>query len=103
MWQIKRNQRKLNNFIEFLHDFFNDLAGKTNPLDRTAQKWIPGGRQTFRVINWMNSRVKANVMVGNASASLAQVFNVPQGMANVGNPKYWVRGLGEKFQWERMV
>jgi len=86
---------KLNNFIEFLHDFSNDLAGKTNPLDRTLQKWIPGGRKTFRVINWMNSRVKANVMLGNASASLAQIFNVPQGMANVQNPKYWIKGIGK--------
>ncbi len=88
---------KLNNFIEYLHDFANDLAGKTNTIDRAAQKYLPGGRQTFRAISWTNSRVKANVMLGNLSSSLAQIFNVPQGMANVGNPKYWVRGLGDSL------
>lgn len=78
------NAGKLNNFIEFLQDFANDLAGKTNPLDRTVQKWIPGGRKTLRALNWLNSRAKANVILGNLSSSLAQIFNVPQGIADAG-------------------
>ncbi len=87
---------KLNNFIEFLNDFSNDLAGKTNPIDRTFQKWIPGGRKAFRAISWLNSRVKANVILANASASLAQIFNVPQGMAEAG-PKSAIKGLGRSL------
>ncbi len=91
------NAGRLNNFIEYLQDFANDLAGKTNPIDRALQKYIPGGRQAFRIITWANSRVKANVMLGNISSSLAQIFNVPQGMANVGNPKYWYKGAGDSL------
>ena len=91
------NKGKLNNFIEFLQDFSNDLSGKTNPADRFIQKVIPGGRKAFRVINWMNNRVKANVILGNLSSSIAQIFNVPQGMASVQNPVYWIKGLGDSL------
>ena len=90
------NAGRLNNFIEFLHDFSNDLAGKTNPADRFIQKTVPGGRRTFRAINWLNNRVKANVILGNVSASLAQIFNVPQGIAQVG-PLNAVKGLGRSL------
>ena len=88
------NAGKLNNFIEFLQDYANDLSGKTNPLDRTFQKWIPGGRKTFRAINWVNSRVKANAILGNLSSSVAQAANLPQGIASAG-PKYTAKGVGK--------
>jgi len=84
---------KLNGFIEYLHDFSRDLAGKTNPADRFIQKVIPGGRKAMSVINWLNNRVKANVILGNASSSLAQIFNVPQGIADAG-PGNSIKGLG---------
>ena len=75
-------QNGLNNFISFLDDFANDLAGKTNPMDRYLQKIIPGGRTTFKVIDWINSRVKANTILGNLGSAIAQIFNVPQGIAS---------------------
>lgn len=81
----------LNGFIGFLDDYANDLAGKTNPADRFVQKFI--GRKAMRAISWVNSRVKTNVILGNLSASIAQIFNVPQGMADVG-PIHSTRGLG---------
>lgn len=76
------NSRNVNNFIEFLQDFSNDLAGKTNPADRFIQKVIPGGRKAFRVLDWLNNRVKANTILGNASSSISQLFNIPQGIAS---------------------
>ena len=86
-----KNAGKLNNFIEYLHDFSNDLSGKTNPADRFVQKVV--GRKVFRAVNWLNNRVKANVILGNLSSSVAQIFNVPQGIANAGLSNS-VRGLG---------
>ena len=87
------NVGKLNNYIEFLNDYANDLAGKTNPMDRTIQKYIPGGRKAFRMTNWLNRRVKANVILGNLSSSLAQVGNVPQAIADMGS-KHFAKGTG---------
>jgi len=90
-----KNYGKLNNFIEFLDDYANDLAGKTNPADRVAQKYM--GRKVFKILNWVNSRTKANVIVGNLSSSIAQFFNIPQGIAEAGvvnSGKGAVRTLG---------
>lgn len=74
---------KLNNFLKFLDNFSNDLAGKTNPIDRPVQDNFLG-RQAFRALNWVNSRVKANVILGNMSSAVAQFFSIPNGIANAG-------------------
>jgi len=84
---------KLNNFLEFLDNYANDLSGKTSTADRFIQTVIPGGRKTMSVINWANNRVKANVILGNASSSMAQIMNVPNGVANAG-PIASTKGLG---------
>ncbi len=69
-----------NNFIRFLNQYSQDLAGKTNPLDRRIQEMV--GRGAFRAVSWLNSRVKANVILGNLGSSLAQLGNIPQGIGH---------------------
>ncbi|MEH7442771.1 hypothetical protein V7201_10745 [Bacillus sp. JJ1122] len=71
--------KNLNHYIEFLEDFSKDLAGKTNFLDRPIQKIL--GRKTFQGLQWMNNRVKKNAVLGNVGSMLAQVANVPNGVA----------------------
>lgn len=83
----------LNNFIDYLNKFANDLSGKTNDIDRIVSDFIPGGRKTLRALDWVNRRVKANTILGSASASLAQIFNVPQGIASA--KKYSVKGFSD--------
>jgi len=85
--------RHLNNFINFLRKFAQDLAGKTNPVDRVIQEIIPGGRMTFNAINWLNNRVKANTILGNAASALAQFGNVPQGIGFA--KQYSIPGAGK--------
>jgi hypothetical protein len=75
------DSRNINNFVEYLDDYANDLSGKTNPFDRVPQKYIPGGRKTFAFLNKLNSRVKANVILGNVGSALAQTANIPIGVA----------------------
>jgi hypothetical protein len=87
--------RNANGFIKYLQDFANDLAGKTSKYDRWIQEDIPGGRTTFRAINWINSRVKANTVLGNVSSSLSQIANIPQGIAYVKNPAHLMKGAGQ--------
>lgn len=89
--EMSTNKSGLNNFIEFLDDFSNDLAGKTNPGDRALQKYI--GRKPFKVLNWINNRTKANQIVGNVSSAIAQAFNIPQGIAEAGVPSS-IKGIG---------
>lgn len=85
------NKGKLNNFIEYLQDFANDLSGKTNPGDRAIQKWIPGGRQTMKVVEWMSNRFKTNAVLGNISSTIMQSASLPLGIADVG-PRNFAMG-----------
>jgi hypothetical protein len=75
-------QKGIDNFLQFLDDFSNNLATKTNPVDRWIQKRIPGGRRAMKAIEYVNNRVKANTILGNLGASFAQIANIPQGIAS---------------------
>ena len=89
--------KNLNSFVEFLHDYSNDLAGKTNPvLDRFVQKYIPGGRQSMAALTWVNSRVKTNTILGNLGSTLAQLANVPLGVAFA--KQHAAKGLGRTLK-----
>lgn len=81
--KAEQSQNNLNSFLKFLDNFANDLAGKTNPLDRPVQDNFIS-RQAFRALNWVNSRTKANVIVGNIGSALAQFFGIPNGIADAG-------------------
>ena len=75
---------RLNNFIVFLDDYANDLAGKTNKLDRAIQDWIPGTRKTMAAMTWLNNRFKVNAIVGNVSSAINQTLQLPLGVADAG-------------------
>lgn len=91
--QNTTESKNLNTFVEYLQDYANDLTGKTNPADRFIQKIIPGGRTTFRALNWINNRVKGNAVIGNVSSALSQIMNVPQGIASAGVGNF-TKGIG---------
>lgn len=79
-----------NRFIEWMTDWTNDLAGKTNPYDRTMQKdW---SRKTVAVAKWLSSRAKSNAVVGNVRSATAQVFNLPNALVYIKSPKAWKSG-----------
>ncbi|MCL6479069.1 MAG: hypothetical protein K6T65_11755 [Peptococcaceae bacterium] len=94
--EATKDTANLNNFIEWLRDYSRDLAGKTNPVDRFLQKVIPGGRKAFVFIDWLNNRVKANVILGNAASTLAQLANIPHGLAYA--KRYAVPGAGRTLK-----
>lgn len=77
--KASKDTKNINNFIRFLNRYSQDLAGKTNPVDRIAQEVT--GRKFFRAVDWLNRRVKANVILGNVGSALSQLGNVPQGIA----------------------
>jgi len=83
--QSRRNKDELiGKFLLYLDNVADDLAGKTNPMDRFVQDTIPGGRKTMKTINWVNNRVKANTILGNTSSAVAQIFHVPEIVASAG-------------------
>lgn len=85
------DSKNINNFLNFLDKFSQDLAGKTNPWDRRTQEML--GRKTFKAIDWMNKRVKSNVILGNIGSALSQLANIPQGVAFA--KQYSIKGVGK--------
>jgi hypothetical protein len=82
--------KNMNNYINFLQQYSNHLAGKSTEIDRAVSGLT--GRQAFQAIDWLNKRVKANTILGNASASLSQFLNIPQGIAKAG-PINFIKGM----------
>jgi hypothetical protein len=87
--------KNANNTIKWLNDFANSLSGKTNKYDRVIQEDIPGGRTAFRALNWLNSRVKANQVLGNFSSMVSQTANIPLAIARIKNPVAMTKGIGQ--------
>ncbi|MGE5423611.1 MAG: hypothetical protein ACM3QW_10125, partial [Ignavibacteriales bacterium] len=89
------NSRNANNLVRFIRTYSQALGGKTNPIDRVIQEIIPGGRQTFAGLVWINNRIKANTVLGSASSAVAQLANIPQGIAFA--KQYAAPGLTRTF------
>lgn len=81
------------NLILTLRDYADSLAGKTSTMDRALLKTIPGGRKGLRALNWLNNRVKANVILFNMGATVSQLANIPAGIATIKNPTSLARGM----------
>lgn len=85
------DQTNANSLIEWLTDYTNDLAGKTNPFDRALQKVV--SRKAFKALEWLNGRAKSNAILGNLNSALAQVYNLPNGLAYIHDPRDISAGL----------
>jgi len=87
------------NYIEFLNLYADDLAGLINPADRFIGNWMPGGRKALDVLDWFNKRAKINAILGNASASISQIGNVPNSIASAQQHSVHgaIRSLGDIF------
>lgn len=84
------NDAEINNskYIEFLTDYTNDIAGKTNPYDRWLSKGT-NGRKVLRAVKLLNNTAKANAVMGNLNSAISQFYNLPNSisllMKNGGN------------------
>lgn len=72
---VTTDSKNANKIIQSLEMHAGDLAGKTNPYDRLMQLGI--GRKGERIVNWVNSRVKGNMILANLGSVLAQTGNLP--------------------------
>lgn len=91
----EKSENQANNLLVFIKNFSRDLAGKTNPVDRPFQENF-FGRKALNVTNFLNSRFKANAVLGNLSSSIAQFFNIPQGFASAG-VRNSAKGFGDSL------
>ena len=92
----KKGTANANNLIEWLIDFTNDLAGKTNPFDRKMQKLFD--RKFMKGVEWVNNRVKANAVLFNLNSAIAQWLNLPNGIAYIKNPADMTKGAIDYYR-----
>lgn len=93
MANATKDSRNANKLIRWLVQWTNDLAGKTNPADRFLQDVI--GREAVQFARKINSRAKANAVVGNLNSATAQIFNLPNLVGHVKDPKAYVEGFAD--------
>lgn len=86
---VTEKTKNANSLIEYLTDWTNDLAGKTNFLDRPFQKIFD--RRSMKALEWLNNRAKANAVAGNIGSALVQIGNIPNAMIFIGNPVHWAQ------------
>ena len=84
------DDRNANRSIIWLTKWTNDIAGKTNQLDRSIKDAI--GRKNFAVLDYLNKRVKSNAILFNMSSAVVQVSGLPNMLAYIKNPQYMVAG-----------
>ena len=65
----------MSQFTRYLTNYTNALAGKTNSLDRPVRELM--GDTLFGAFKEINSRVKANAILGNLKTSVTQLANAP--------------------------
>ena len=65
----------MSQFTRYLINYTNSLAGKTNPIDRPIRELM--GDTLFGAFKEINSRVKANAILGNIRTAVTQFANAP--------------------------
>ena len=94
--ELKGDNGNANNFIKFLNDYANDLAGKTvSNLDRVLIDF--GGRKIVKGLSWVNNRVKTNKVLGNIASTAKQILNQTNGFLVLENPKNMLSGYADWF------
>ena len=68
----------MSDFIRYLTEYTNDIAGKTSTLDRDVRSKI--GDKMFGILKLINNRVKANAILGNVRTATTQIFNIPNAL-----------------------
>lgn len=66
-------------FINWLSNYTNDLAGKTNYIDRVLAN-TNNGRKTLKVMKKINGKVKGNAVMGNLNSAVSQFYNLPNAL-----------------------
>lgn len=90
--EATKKTRNCNGLIQWLTDFANDLAGKTNPfVDRLLIR-STNGRKWMKFFQWLNRRGRANQVTLSPRSAIAQFFNIQNAWNNMADARDWIRG-----------
>lgn len=92
IYEDKQRNKYLNNFVGWLHNYTNLLAGKKDFSDRVWEENL--GRGIYRLSKDMESRVAANMVAGNISSALTNFIPIAQMTTQV-NEKYVLAAMSD--------
>lgn len=92
IYEDKQRNKYLNNFVGWLHNYTNLLAGKKDFSDRVWEENL--GRGIYQLSKDMESRVAANMVAGNISSALTNVIPIAQMTAQV-KEKYVLAAMSD--------
>ncbi len=92
--EVKGKGTNAGQFAAWADDITNQLAGKTNKIDRiVSDNFGALGRSGIKAIEALNRRVKSNAILGNVRSALVQIGNLPNASLYIQNPKDWANGV----------
>ena len=92
IYDDKNKNKYLNNFVSWLHNYTNLLAGKKSFSDREWEENL--GRGIYQLSKDMESRVAANMVAGNISSALTNFIPIAQMTAQV-KEKYIMTAMSD--------
>ena len=82
----------MDEFIQFLEDWVNMVAGKTDAIARQVNNRVLG-RRVGAVLNVINSHFIRNTLYFNLRSSLVQISNLTNAVSIIKNPIDWISGM----------
>lgn len=84
---------KLQNYVQNLDEYGNQLAGKKSSIDRSVEKTLLG-RKYYKAVTGISNRVAGNMVAGNIGSALTNIIPITQGLGRTRTTSQ-LKGLGE--------
>ena len=84
---------KLQNYVQNLDEYGNQLAGKKSSIDRSVEKTLLG-RKFYKAVTGISNRVSGNMVAGNIGSALTNIIPITQGLGRTRTTSQ-LKGLGE--------
>lgn len=81
-----------NDFKRFIHEWRNDIAGKSNPIDRAFSDSNILPRNLYETLQALGGRANANAVLFNFGSAAVQASNIVNAATYVTNVKDWLTG-----------
>lgn len=79
IYKQNAENHKLQNYVQNLDEYANQLAGKKSSIDRAAEKNI-FGRKFYKAVNGISNKVAGNMVAGNIGSALTNIIPITQGL-----------------------
>lgn len=93
IYKQNAKNHKLQNYVQNLDEYGNQLAGKKSSVDRAVEKTLLG-RKYYKAVTGISNRVSGNMVAGNIGSALTNIIPITQGLGRTRTTSQ-LKGLGE--------